>query len=122
MTDIEQYLINNNYDPALSGFDYTVYAIELIRKDISYKNEICNLLYPSIAKKFNTSSSKVERAIRHFKSKQCSNINNSTFLSLLYLKTKDITFEDESVIKKLQEENEILKNKISFYQAINNSH
>lgn len=48
------------------GFNYTKEAIELVVKDATYLYRgITKRLYPDIAEKFNTTPSRVERAIRH---------------------------------------------------------
>ncbi len=47
------------------GYKYIREGIRLTLLDSSYANNVTKELYPSIAKKFNTSASKVERAIRH---------------------------------------------------------
>lgn len=49
----------------LLGYDYILKAIELCSEDRSYIRDITKKLYPEIAKCFNTTSSRVERAIRH---------------------------------------------------------
>lgn len=52
-------------DPANVGYDYIYEAILLILKDKNYLKGITKVLYPDIAKKFETTPSRVERAIRH---------------------------------------------------------
>lgn len=49
----------------IKGYAYIKEAINLIYNDNNYKGAITKELYPEIAKKFNTTSSRVERAIRH---------------------------------------------------------
>ena len=49
----------------LSGYFYLKYAIDAMLQDMSLMHNITKRLYPMIAKKFNTSASRVERAIRH---------------------------------------------------------
>ena len=49
----------------LLGYDYIKFAILLIAKDKSYLRQITKKLYPAIAEKFETTPSRVERAIRH---------------------------------------------------------
>ena len=51
--------------PSLKGFDYLTEAILLLNKDSSYKQAITKRLYPDIAKIYNDTWSKVERAMRH---------------------------------------------------------
>ena len=47
------------------GYDYAREAVSLVQSDNRYRNNITKDLYPKLAKEFNTTSSRVERAIRH---------------------------------------------------------
>lgn len=49
----------------IKGYQFLRDAIKLVVSDPTYINSITKRLYPSIAVQFDTSSSKVERAIRH---------------------------------------------------------
>ncbi len=49
----------------IKGYDYLTEAINLIYSDNNYKGAITKELYPTIAKKYNTTASRVERAMRH---------------------------------------------------------
>ena len=49
----------------IKGYPYLREAVKMSIDDISIVNKITKELYPGIAAKFNTTSSKVERAIRH---------------------------------------------------------
>jgi two-component system response regulator (stage 0 sporulation protein A) len=49
----------------IKGYHYLREAIMMAIKDIDIINSITKQLYPSVAKKFDTTSSRVERAIRH---------------------------------------------------------
>jgi two-component system response regulator (stage 0 sporulation protein A) len=49
----------------IKGYQYLREAIIMAINDMDILNSITKLLYPSIAKKFNTTPSRVERAIRH---------------------------------------------------------
>jgi len=49
----------------IKGYHYLREGIRMVYEDQSLINRITKELYPGIAKKFNTSASKVERAIRH---------------------------------------------------------
>ena len=52
--------------PSLNGFGYLREAIALVLTDDSLLNRvITKQLYPNIAKKFNTTPSRVERGMRH---------------------------------------------------------
>ena len=49
----------------IKGYHYLREGIRMVYEDQTLINRITKELYPGIAKKFNTSASKVERAIRH---------------------------------------------------------
>lgn len=49
----------------IKGYQYIREGIIMAIKDVNMMNYITKLLYPSIAKKYKTTSSSVERAIRH---------------------------------------------------------
>lgn len=49
----------------IKGYSYLRVAIMLVLEDRLLIESITKLLYPTVAKKFNTSASRVERAIRH---------------------------------------------------------
>ena len=49
----------------LTGHRYVKYAIELAIADPEMIDKITKGLYPTVAKRFNTTSSRAERAIRH---------------------------------------------------------
>ena len=75
-------VIDNNYDPNLDGeitdilhdvgvpahikgYLYLREAITMVYHNLDILGSITKVLYPDVAKKFNTTSSRVERAIRH---------------------------------------------------------
>ena len=49
----------------IKGYQYLREAIGLAVEDMDIINAVTKVLYPTVAKKFNTTSSRVERAIRH---------------------------------------------------------
>jgi len=49
----------------IKGYQYLREAIILTIKDMEVINAVTKVLYPAVAKKFNTTPSRVERAIRH---------------------------------------------------------
>lgn len=49
----------------IKGYQFMRTAVKMVMEDISLINAITKALYPAIARKYSTSSSKVERAIRH---------------------------------------------------------
>lgn len=59
---IREFLVKTGCLPNLAGFDYLIRAVEIMKekKRISITKE----LYPLVAKEFNSSASKVERAMR----------------------------------------------------------
>lgn len=51
--------------PANLGWKYLTEAIEMVLADSTTLDGLTKVLYPTIAKKYNATSSRVERAIRH---------------------------------------------------------
>lgn len=51
--------------PNILGHKYLARAVELVCNDESYLQMITKSLYPSIAKEYNSTGSRVERSIRH---------------------------------------------------------
>lgn len=51
--------------PDLKGWEYTGCAIEMVMNNWNLTHAITKELYPAVAKQFNTTRSRVERAIRH---------------------------------------------------------
>ena len=49
----------------IKGYQYLREAIMMAVKDIDMLNSITKVLYPTIARKYSTTPSRVERAIRH---------------------------------------------------------
>ena len=49
----------------IKGYQYLREAILLTIEDMDIINAVTKVLYPTVAKKFNTTPSRVERAIRH---------------------------------------------------------
>jgi two-component system response regulator (stage 0 sporulation protein A) len=49
----------------IKGYLYLREAITMVYNDVELLGSITKVLYPDIAKKFNTTASRVERAIRH---------------------------------------------------------
>jgi len=49
----------------IKGYQYLRDAIIMVVKDLDVINSITKQLYPTIAKEYNTTPSRVERAIRH---------------------------------------------------------
>ncbi len=62
---IHELLLSIGVPPNIYGYAYTAYAIELLLMDEEYQHYITKGLYVDIASKFNTTPSRVERAIRH---------------------------------------------------------
>ncbi len=82
MDEADSYLISPHYDPKLDneiadilheigvpahikGYFYLREAIMMTYNDMDVLGQITKILYPSVARVFNSTSSKVERAIRH---------------------------------------------------------
>lgn len=62
---IYQALLDMAIPSHLKGYPYTVRAIELVVHDHDLIHYVTGGIYPTIAKEFNTTASRVERAIRH---------------------------------------------------------
>ena len=62
---IRELLLELGAPDHLSGHPYVVQAILLVIQDRTYINSITFALYPELATMFDTTSSRVERAIRH---------------------------------------------------------
>lgn len=76
-----EFLIKLGVYPNLKGFDYIVRAVEIVKENGHIK--VTKELYPKIAEEFDTSSSKVERAMRHIVSK----ISKSRLEDLSFVKS-----------------------------------
>jgi two-component system response regulator (stage 0 sporulation protein A) len=63
--EIRKILLEIGIPDRLSGHRYVMEAVRLVVADEEYIRSITKLLYPSVAEKFDSTSSKVERAIRH---------------------------------------------------------
>ena len=62
---IQDILLNIGIPANIYGFLYITYALRLIDQDPEYMYHVTKYLYVSIAKKFKTTPSSVERSIRH---------------------------------------------------------
>ncbi len=69
---ISQLLKNMGIPMHLLGYEYIKTCIVLIRSDKEYMRSITKMLYPEVAKKYETTGSRVERAIRHAIEVSCS--------------------------------------------------
>lgn len=63
--DINTWLVDNGFKMSIKGFDFIREAIQLCNSDSNYLHNITKELYPTIAKTYDTTAGKVERAIRH---------------------------------------------------------
>ena len=64
-TDVTNIIHEIGVPAHIKGYPYLREAVKMSIDDISIVNKITKELYPGIAEKFDTTSSKVERAIRH---------------------------------------------------------
>ena len=62
---IQDILLNIGIPANIYGFLYITYALQLIDQDPEYMYHVTKYLYVSIAKRFKTTPSSVERSIRH---------------------------------------------------------
>lgn len=63
--EIKSLLVKLGISPAIKGFRAVAYALELIMQKPTLLDSIHHRLYPAIAKKFETTPSRVERTIRY---------------------------------------------------------
>ena len=64
-TNITMYIQQLGVPAHIKGYQYIRDAIAMVIDDMDTINSITKLLYPSVAKHYNTTASRVERAIRH---------------------------------------------------------
>src|SRR5699024_2973387 len=67
----------------IKGYMYLREAITMVYNDIELLGSITKVLYPDIAKKYNTTASRVERAIRHAIEVACSSWNIESISALV---------------------------------------
>lgn len=63
--EISQFLHRMGVPPHIKGYQYLKEAVCMVLKDMTLLSSLTTILYPEIGKKYNTTSSRVERAIRH---------------------------------------------------------
>lgn len=63
--EITQVMLALGIPANIKGYQYLREGIRLSMDDMEMVNYITKMLYPSIAKRYNTTSSRVERSIRH---------------------------------------------------------
>lgn len=66
----------------IKGYIYLREAISMVVNDMGLMSAVTKQLYPSIAKKYNTTANRVERAIRHAIGVACSRGNTETINTL----------------------------------------
>ena len=64
-TSITMYIQQVGVPAHIKGYQYIRDAIGMVIEDMDTINSITKLLYPTVAKHYNTTASRVERAIRH---------------------------------------------------------
>ena len=64
-TEVQQALLDLAVPAHIKGYPYTICAIELVVNNPDLIHDVTGGVYPTIAKEFNTTASRVERAIRH---------------------------------------------------------
>lgn len=64
-TNITMYIQQLGVPAHIKGYQYIRDAIGMVINDMDTINSITKLLYPTVAKHYNTTASRVERAIRH---------------------------------------------------------
>lgn len=64
-TKVKRAMLELGVPDNIKGHRYLAYSLELVINDPEYIEQVTSILYPKIAEKFNTTPSRVERAIRH---------------------------------------------------------
>lgn len=64
-TNITMYIQQLGVPAHIKGYQYIRDAITMVIEDMDAINSITKILYPTVAKHYNTTASRVERAIRH---------------------------------------------------------
>lgn len=62
---ISDTLLDVGINPGLLGWDYLKVGVEMVYNDREYLRNMTGKLYPDIAKEVDSTTSRVERAIRH---------------------------------------------------------
>jgi two-component system response regulator (stage 0 sporulation protein A) len=68
--------------PHIKGYDYLGEAIEMVLADHNHIHNITKTLYPTVAKKFKTTTTRVERAIRHAIEVSFDNLDPDTMFNI----------------------------------------
>ena len=82
--NIENLLKELCVNPSLLGFNYLKRGIEICIEEPKMLSGITKELYPTISKEYNTTSSRVERAIRHAIETSWGKINGETYQEVFY--------------------------------------
>ena len=106
--DIQQLLLQIGFPQHVYGYNYTLYALELILLDPDMLNHMTKELYPEIAKHFNSTPVDVLRAIRI-----------ATYFTWLHGNYKTINTIFGSVIKGLPTNTQLLAG--LYYHIKNNT-
>ena len=89
---IAKLLRAGSISPGLLGYKYIAEAVKMAIQDESVTDAMTKVLYPQIAKKFNSTPSRVERAIRHSVETSFFNmppeVQSAVFGSTSYMKGK----------------------------------
>lgn len=87
----ETYDLLRKYDftPEIKGFAYLGEAIEMCCKNMSLINNLTKGLYIDIAKKYETTPSRTERAIRHLIDRSCASKKGILFSAFSNKKPKN---------------------------------
>lgn len=76
--EISNILFELGVHPHLKGYRYLKYAVSRVYHDINLINEVTKKLYPRIASRFDTTETRVERAIRHAIEKAFERVDSNT--------------------------------------------
>lgn len=82
MKEINLLLKKYGVAPHFLGYKYLGEAIKLVQLDDTVLHKITKILYPTIAKNYNTTAIRVERAIRFAKEQAYSKLNDEVIKEL----------------------------------------
>lgn len=91
--EIEEYLLSLELEPQLKGFRYVATAIRLCQEDVDYLYNLTTKLYPKIAKMYNDTYTKVERALRTVIYKRFDDVTVGKFIGTSLIELKKIYSE-----------------------------
>lgn len=87
--EIKNYLLRKGIKSHIKGFNYMATAVELCHENKSYLRGLTTKLYPEIAKIYEDSPYKVERALRYCIESQTRHTTIGEFINLTLLEFEE---------------------------------